>query len=151
MEVPLTLALVDALLVEAGSQTFAMPLEAVAETVKVPLTELKTLMKKKAITLRGEVISVASLSELLNIGDCLHTEQEEITVLILKLGINCLGIIVDKIQRKEEIVVKPLADYLAAIPGLGGASILGDGRSILILEPNELMGMASKDKQLEVI
>ncbi|MBW2091615.1 MAG: chemotaxis protein CheW, partial [Deltaproteobacteria bacterium] len=64
------------------------------------------------------------------------------TLLVLKVGSRRLGVIVDHIQRKEEIVVKPLADYLAAIPGLAGASILGDGRSILILEPAELMALA---------
>ncbi|WP_457574497.1 Hpt domain-containing protein [Desulfolithobacter sp.] len=143
LEVPLTLALVDALLVQAGEQTFAMPLEAVAETVKVHQSNLKTLMRKKAITLRGEVISVADLAELLGISNKFRDRGEELTLLILRLGGYRMGIIVDRIQRKEEIVVKPLADYLAAIPGLAGASILGDGRSILILEPGELIALAT--------
>ncbi|MDQ7006052.1 MAG: chemotaxis protein CheA [Acidobacteriota bacterium] len=142
LEVPLTLALVDALLVEVDGQTFAMPLDAVAETVKVRVDAVKSLMKKKAITLREEVVSVADLAELLGIQRRHDLEQEELTLLILKLGGNRLGVIVDRIQRKEEIVVKPLADYLTAIPGLAGASILGDGRSILILEPGEMMTLA---------
>ncbi len=145
LEVPLTLALVDALLVQVEDQAFAMPLEAVAETVKVRSDSLKSLMKKKAITLRGEVVSVADLSDLLGIVRTGKIEGDELTLLILKLGATRLGVIVDRIQRKEEIVVKPLADYLAAIPGLAGASILGDGRSILILEPAELMAIASGD------
>ena len=146
LEVPLTLALVEALLVQVEDQAFAMPLEAVAETVKVRSDSLKSLMKKKAITLRGEVVSVADLADLLGISRTGQIEGEELTLLILKLGGTRLGVIVDRIQRKEEIVVKPLADYLAAIPGLAGASILGDGRSILILEPAELMAIASGEE-----
>jgi len=143
LEVPLTLALVDALLVQAAEQTFAMPLEAVTETVKVQSVSLKSLIGKKAITLRGEVVSIADLADLLGITRERKSERDELTVLILKLGATKLGLIVDRILRKEEIVVKPLADYLAVIPGLAGASILGNGQSILILEPAELMALAS--------
>ncbi len=143
LEVPLTLALVDALLVQVEDQTYALPLEAVSETVKVNTESLKSLMRKKAITLRGEVVSVADLADLLGVERAQELNSEELTLLIMKVGANRLGVIVDRIQRKEEIVVKPLADYLAAIPGLAGASILGDGRSILILEPSELLSLAS--------
>jgi len=143
LEVPLTLALVDALLVQVAEQTFAMPLEAVAETVKVQNDSLKSLMRKKVITLRGEVVNIADLADLLGVTGAGKQDEDELTLLILKLGASKLGVIVDRIQRKEEIVVKPLADYLAAVPGLAGASVLGDGRSILILEPAELMALAS--------
>jgi len=142
LEVPLTLALVDALLLQVADQTFAMPLEAVAETVKVQPSGLKSLMNKKAVTLRGEVVPVAELAGLIGIDHEQKNTESELTLIILKQGGSRIGVIVDRIQRKEEIVVKPLADYLAAIPGLAGASILGDGRSILILEPAELIAMA---------
>ncbi|MBW2154873.1 MAG: Hpt domain-containing protein [Deltaproteobacteria bacterium] len=142
LEVPLTLALVDTLLLQVADQTFAMPLEAVAETVKVQHSGLKSLMNKKAITLRGEVVPVAELAGLIGITHEQKNTESELTLIILKQGGSRLGVIVDRIQRKEEILVKPLADYLAAIPGLAGASILGDGRSILILEPAELIAMA---------
>ncbi len=145
LEVPLTLALVDALLVQVAEQTYAMPLEAVAETVKIRTAELKSLMCRKAITLRGEVLSVVDLADILGVARHRQSaeEEKELTLLILKLGASRLGVIVDRIQRKEEIVVKPLADYLAAIAGLAGASILGDGRSILILDPAEIMALAA--------
>ncbi len=142
LEVPLTLALVDALLLQAADQTFAMPLEAVAETVKVRHSGLKSLMDKKAIALRGEVVPVAELAGLIGVSHEQKNAGSELTLIILKQGDSRLGLVVDRIQRREEIVVKPLADYLAAIPGLAGASILGDGRSILILEPAELIALA---------
>jgi len=142
LEVPLTLVLVDALLSQVADQTFAIPLEAIAETIKVQNSDIKLLMNKKVTTLRGEVVSVARLADLLGITHEQKNTEDEQTLIILKHGNSKLGVVIDRILRKEEIVVKPLADYLAAIPGLSGASILGDGRSILILEPAELIAMA---------
>ena len=148
LEVPLTLALIEALLVKVADQTFAMPLDSVTETVKVTQDEMQSLLRKKAILLRGEVVTVAALSDLLGIESATQiSNSEEMTLLIVKMGSTKIGVIVDSIQRKEEVLVKPLAEYLAAIPGLAGASILGDGRSILILDPAELIALAAAFKE----
>lgn len=148
LEVPLTLALIEALLVKVADQTFAMPLDSVTETVKVTQDEMQSLLRKKAILLRGEVVTVAALSDLLGIESTTQiSNAEEMTLLIVKMGSTKIGVIVDSIQRKEEVLVKPLAEYLAAIPGLAGASILGDGRSILILDPAELIALAAAFKE----
>ncbi|RLB24251.1 MAG: hypothetical protein DRG76_01955 [Deltaproteobacteria bacterium] len=147
LEVPLTLALVEAMLVGAGSDIYAIPVEAITETVKITTPEIKSLMKKKAITHRGKVIGLEFLSHLLNISQNGHKmdHDEQMPVLIVQAANDCLGIVVDKLYRKEEIVIKPLADYLAGLPGIAGASILGDGKTILILEPNELVSMATRN------
>ena len=147
LEVPLTLALIEALLVKVVDQTFAMPLDAVTETVKVTQEEMQSLLRKRAILLRGEVVTVAELSDLLGIKRKEKVDSDEMTLLIVKMGASKIGVIVDSIQRKEEVLVKPLAEYLAAIPGLAGASILGDGRSILILDPAELIALAATFKE----
>ncbi len=147
LEVPLTLALIEALLVKSSDQTFAMPLDSVTETVKVTNKEVQSLLRKRAILLRGEVVTVIELSSLLGIHRATGTIQDEMTLLIVRMGNNKIGVIVDEIQRKEEVLVKPLAEYLAAIPGLAGASILGDGRSILILDPGELIALALNYKE----
>jgi len=147
LEVPLTLALIEALLVKVADQTFAMPLDAVTETVKVTQEEMQSLLRKRAILLRGEVVTVAELSDLLGIKRKEKVNSDEMTLLIVKMGASKIGVIVDSIQRKEEVLVKPLAEYLAAIPGLAGASILGDGRSILILDPAELIALAATFKE----
>ena len=147
LEVPLTLALVEAMLVGAGSDIYAIPVEAIRETVKITTSELNSLMKKKAITHRGKVIGLEFLSHLLNISQNGHKmdHDEQMPVLIVQAANDCLGIAVDRLYRKEEIVIKPLADYLAGLPGIAGASILGDGKTILILEPNELVSMATRN------
>ncbi len=147
LEVPLTLALIEAMVVGSGDNTYAIPVEAIRETVKVSRSEIKSLMKKEAFTHRGGVIGLEMLSHLINPSGNGHgTEKgKEIPVLILEAGSDRIGIAVERLYRKEEIVIKPLPDYLAGLPGLSGASILGDGRTILILEPVELIAMATND------
>jgi len=144
LQVPLTLALIEAMLVGVGGSTYAIPVEAIRETVKVRSSEIKSLMKKMTFTHRGDVIGVEMLSRLVDTsGNGGRREKDkEILVLILQSGSECLGVGVDRLYRKEEIIVKPLADYLAGLPGIAGASILGDGETILILEPVELIAMA---------
>ncbi len=152
LELPLTLAVVETLLVGVGRETFAIPVEAVRETVKLKRSAIKSMMKRRAMTLRGEVIGLETLAEILGINgdhgltrmvDAARDEDDDIPVLILQNGNELLGVAVDKLQRQEEIVIKPLADYLADLPGLAGASILGDGRALLVLDPLELMQAAS--------
>ncbi len=147
LEVPLTLALVEAMLVGAGGNTYAIPVESIKETLKISASDVNTLMKKKAITHRGKVIGLELLSHLLNIsrnGDGVKGNGE-MPVLIIQAANETMGIAVEKLYRKEEIVIKPLADYLAGLPGIAGASILGDGQTILILEPNELISMGTEN------
>ncbi|MBW1698291.1 MAG: chemotaxis protein CheA [Deltaproteobacteria bacterium] len=147
LEVPLTLALIEAMLVGSGGNTYAIPVEAIRETVKVGSSEIRSLMKKKAFVHRGDVIGLEMLSCLINTSGNGHGPDygKEIPILILQAGNESLGVAVDRLYRKEEIVIKPLADYLAGLPGLAGASILGDGQAILILEPAELIAMATND------
>jgi len=145
LEVPLTMAVVRALLVAEGSDTYAIPIETITETVKIPAHELKPLMKKKGITLRGEIIGVEFLSKILGkANNCSYHRKasDTISILVLKSGARRLGIVVDRIYRQEKIVIKPLIDYLAVIPGLAGATILGDGSAILILDVPQIIGMA---------
>ena len=152
LELPLTLAVVETLLVGVGRETFAIPVEAVRETVKLKRSAIKSMMKRRAMTLRGEVIGLETLAEILGINgdhgltrmvDAARDEDDDIPVLILQNGNELLGVAVDKLQRQEEIVIKPLVGYLADLPGLAGASILGDGRALLVLDPLELMQAAS--------
>jgi len=146
LEAPLTLALIEAMLVGSGSNMYAIPVEAIRETLKVKASEIKSLMKKKAFVHRGDVLGLEMLSHLINPSQNVHgTEKgEDIPVLILEAGSERIGIAVERLYRKEEIVIKPLPDYLAGVPGLSGASIMGDGKAILILEPAELIAMATR-------
>src|ERR1017187_4117078 len=137
LEVPLTLAILDVLLVGVESTTYAIPLQAVTEVVEGGVRRLQSVVGRKAITLRGEVVPVEMLSNLLNLHGRDHVPQElaNFSILVMQVGKHRYGIGVDALYKRQEIVIKPLADYLSGLSGIAGATILGDGRPVLILDP----------------
>jgi len=148
IKLPLTLAIIDALLMRAGGQVFALPGTAVEETLLVPRETLAHLTRRKAINLRGEVLGIARLRELLHFKDApggLADTADELPVVVVSTGGRRMGIIVDAFLRRQEMVIKPLAPYLASLPGISGASILGDGGVVLILDPAELLMLAIEE------
>jgi two-component system chemotaxis sensor kinase CheA len=148
IKLPLTLAIIDALLMRVGGQVFALPGTSVEETLLVPRETLAHLTRRKAINLRGEVLGVTRLRELLHFKDAddLQAQQDdELPVVVVATGGRRMGIIVDAFLRRQEMVIKPLAPYLASLPGISGASILGDGGVVLILDPAELLMLAIEE------
>ncbi|MDT8447020.1 MAG: chemotaxis protein CheA [bacterium] len=140
---PLTLAVIDALLVVEQGQMFAIPLEAVKESIEIRESELHQLKQKEAINLRGEIIGVSRLSKLLELPEKEFEEDRVVSVVFVQVGTKLMGVIVDDLYNQQEIVVKPLQQYLTRIPGISGSTILGSGDIILILEPTELVDLAS--------
>lgn len=146
LRLPLTLAIIDALLMRAGGQVFALPGTAVEETLLVPPETISHLTRRKAINLRGEVLGVTRLRELLQFRETDEDlEGEELPVVVLSAGGRRMGLIVDAFMRRQEMVIKPLASYLASLPGISGASVMGDGGVVLILDPAELLALAVQE------
>jgi two-component system chemotaxis sensor kinase CheA len=147
IRLPLTLAIIDALLVKSGGQVFALPGTAVEETLIVPADRVSHLTRRLAIDLRGEVLGVARLRTLLRSeqGDLASEETDGLSVVVVSSAGRRMGIIVDTFVRRQEIVIKPLAPYLASLPGISGASIMGDGGVVLILDPAELLQLAVQE------
>ena len=147
IKLPLTLAIIDALLVRSGGQVFALPGTAVEETLIVPPESVSHLTSRQAINLRGEVLGVCRLKHLLksaapvNVAD----EVDGLSVVVVSSAGRRMGIIVDGFVRRQEVVIKPLAPYLASLPGISGASIMGDGGVVLILDPAELLQLAVQE------
>jgi two-component system chemotaxis sensor kinase CheA len=147
IKLPLTLAIIDALLVKSGNQVFALPGTSVEETLIVPPETISHLTSRQAINLRGEVLGVCRLKQLLksaapgNEAD----EADGLSVVVVSAGGRRMGIIVDSFVRRQEVVIKPLAPYLASLPGISGASIMGDGGVVLILDPAELLQLAVQE------
>jgi len=140
---PLTLAIIDALLIIEGGQMYAVPLEAVKESIEIRESELHQLKQKEAINLRGEIIGVSRLARLLNLEEKEPDPDRVVSVVFVQVGAKVMGIVVDDLYNQQEIVVKPLQQYLTQIPGISGSTILGSGDIILILEPSELVDLAS--------
>lgn len=147
IRLPLTLAIIDALLVKSGKQVFAFPGTAVEETLIVPPETISHLTSRQAINLRGEVLGVCRLSHLLksNAPVDAGADKDGLSVVVVTAAGRRMGIIVDAFVRRQEVVIKPLAPYLAALPGISGASIMGDGGVVLILDPAELLHLAVQE------
>ena len=157
LKLPLTLAVIETLIVEANARQYAIPLDAIKETVQTSKSKIKKLKERSALEIRGEILGITPLSELLELETTeLHLsaddeekeiteklEDEKIAIIVLSVNNKEIGILVDQLYSQQEIVVKPLEEYLANIPGLKGSTIMGDGQIVLILEPNELMGLAT--------
>ncbi len=143
LSLPLTLAIIDALTVNVSGQIFAIPLDAVSETTKIETKRLADIMGKKAVTLRGEVLGLMALSDLLNIPRSSEEMPEMLSVVILLDGEKRLGLVVDRMLERQEIVIKPLGTHLADIKGISGSTIMGDGSVLLILDPHEIYTMST--------
>ena len=144
LRLPLTLAIIDALLVRSGNQVFAFPGTSVEETLMVSPGTVSHLTSRKAINLRGEVLGVSRLSQLLKSRVSVDetAAQDDLSIVVVNAAGRRVGIIVDSFVRRQEVVIKPLAPYLATLPGISGASIMGDGGVVLILDPAELLHLA---------
>ncbi len=136
LALPLTLAIIDALLVQVSGQIYAIPIDAVSETTKIETRRLTDIKGRKAVTLRGEVLGLINLSEILNVvPEAIHTE--ELPIVVINDNGKRLGLVVDKLIERQEIVIKPLGTYLNDVHGFSGATIMGDGSVILIIDPHE--------------
>ena len=137
VRLPLTLAIVLALLVKVGTEVYAMPLENVEETILVKKENTRTLNGMPATILRGEVLSLWGLATSLGTPrDSL--DRDEYPVVVVKTGKNRVGYIVDELIGQQEIVIKSLGKFLLKIKGIAGATILGDGNVALILDMGSL-------------
>ncbi|MCG8531693.1 MAG: Hpt domain-containing protein [Desulfovibrionales bacterium] len=141
LTLPLTLAIIDALMVNVAGEEFAIPLDAVSETTKIEASRLTDVNGRKAVTLRGEVLGLVYMSDLLDLPR--SEETDVLSVVVIHDNDRRLGIVVDKLHERQEIVIKPLGEYLGDLKGISGATIMGDGSVILILDPHEIYLMAT--------
>ncbi len=142
LSLPLTLAIIDALMVNVSGQMYAIPLDAVSETTKIEAHRLTDVKGRKAVTLRGEVLGVVEMAEMLGLP---RTDPlpDVLSVVVIHDNDRRLGLVVDRLLERQEIVIKPLGAYLGDLKGISGATIMGDGSVILILDPHEIYLMAT--------
>jgi len=131
IELPLTLAIVDALIVSAGGQTFAMPQPSVREVIEVKPSEVTVLERNELVAHRGSVLPVVRLARLFGLPE---EDAQSFNLLIVGSGLNAVGIAVGRVHGLREIVVRAIADPLVRVPGIAGATELGDGQVVLILD-----------------
>ncbi len=145
LKIPLTLAIIQALLVGAQEEYFAIPLSSVLETVRVPAEEIYSIEGKDVLRLREEILPLVRLSDVFGIEEVFDS-GENLYIVVIALAESKLGVIVDTLVGQEEIVIKSLGDYLQGIKGIAGATIRGDGRVTLIVDVGALMELAKETK-----
>ncbi|MCL4510562.1 MAG: chemotaxis protein CheA [Bacteroidetes bacterium] len=143
LKLPLTLAIIQGLLVGVGSETFAVPLSSVLEVVHTPKNEVSTVHGREVIRLRETVLPLVDISEILDVPGRDEASRSFYTV-VVGVANHKFGIVVDRLVGQKEIVIKPLGAYLKNIPGIAGSTILGDGRVIMILDAGELLRLVQK-------
>lgn len=138
IRLPLTLAIIQALLVEVGVEIYAVPLSSVLETLLVNRSDIKTIGGLPIVQLRGNTLPLISLQEKFEL-PAPEIPSEEVFVVVVGFGDKALGLIVDELRGQQEVVIKSLGDFLNNLPGIAGATILGDGKVTLILDIGSLL------------
>jgi two-component system, chemotaxis family, sensor kinase CheA len=138
IKLPLTLAIIQALLVRIGKDILSIPLASVLEVRRIQDDEIETINGKEVIRLRNSVLPLTRVEYIVKPSDDKKRAQW-MYVVVLALGEERLGIVVDSLLGQKEVVIKSLGNYLGTIPGIAGSTILGDGRVIMIVDVGELM------------
>lgn len=138
IRLPLTLAIVQALMVIIGDEKYALPLGSIQTVEDIHISEIKTISGKEVISLRGNVVPIVRLGDVLK---CQRpeTEPQELTVVIVKKGDRLAGMVVDELLGQQEIVIKSIGKYIKNHKIISGATILGNGEVALILDVNSLI------------
>ena len=138
IRLPLTLAIIQALMVEVGGEQYAIPLGSIQTIEDVEPAEIKYVQAKEVINLRGTVIPLIRLNEVLD-NESTKKPDENLLVIIVKKGDKLAGLVVDELMGQQEIVIKSLGNYINKNKIISGATILGDGEIALILDTNALL------------
>lgn len=160
VKLPLTLAILPSLMVDINGDVLAMPMESVVETIAIGRRAVTTMHGKKVADIRGRVVSLVNLDETFDWhnasgrdiaggqaggGESCPTEADKLTIVVVGEEGQELGLVVDRVIGKEDIVIKSMADNYRNVAGIAGASILGDGRVSLILDIVALIEMATEN------
>ncbi|MUU54389.1 hybrid sensor histidine kinase/response regulator [Helicobacter pylori] len=145
LKIPLTLAIIQALLVGVQEEYYAIPLSSVLETVRISQDEIYTVDGKSVLRLRDEVLSLVRLSDIFKV-DAILESNSDVYVVIIGLADQKIGVIVDYLIGQEEVVIKSLGYYLKNTRGIAGATVRGDGKITLIVDVGAMMEMAKSIK-----
>ncbi len=138
IRLPLTLAIIQTLMVVVGGEKYAISLGSIETIETIPEKDIKYVENKEVINLRGNVLPLIRLNQLIDV-ESQSPEDGNLTVVIVKKGDKMAGIVVDELRGQQEIVIKSLGKYIKQVKFISGATILGDGEVALILDTNALL------------
>ena len=139
LKLPLTLAIIQSLLVEVESEVYSIPLSSVIETLRVSGQEFHMVGGQEVLKLRDSVLPLLRLQRIFNCAER-YADRDTYYVVIVGVGEKRIGLVVTRLLGQQEVAIKSLGKFLANLPGIGGSTIMGDGRVALIVDP---MGLIS--------
>ena len=145
---PITLVIIKALIVRVGTETFAIPLNSVSESLMISSKEIKTIERAEVVQLRDHTLSLVRLKDFFSLGEG-ESPDDRLYVIVVGLAEKRIGLVVDAIEGQHEIVIKSLGGLLKEVPGISGATELGNRKTILVLDVASLIDEAitGKDKK----
>jgi two-component system chemotaxis sensor kinase CheA len=140
INLPLTIAIIQALMVAIGNEVYAVPLQSVVETVKITESDIRTLSGAEVLNLRNQVLPLLRLRDEFKIpGEANEYTGKNRYVVVVQLGSRSVGLVVEALPYQEEVVIKSMGPILSGIRGMAGATITGDGKVVLILDVGEIL------------
>lgn len=140
LSLPLSMAVTNVMIVESDDQAFGVPMDMVVETVRVPRSAIRTIKKHQTTVLRGRIVPLLALNDMLAINAQPRTNEEgELAMLVVRINEEHVGILVDDFRETVDIILKPMAGILGGLGGYSGSALLGDGSVLMVLNPRELM------------
>lgn len=136
IRIPLTLAIIQALLIKLKDEIYAIPLSSIAEITNINKNSIRDVQGQEIILYRDKTLPIVRLNKLLEIDE--NNQKDDLTIVIVRKGDKEAGLIIDELIGQQEIVIKPLGKFLSSTKYLAGATILGNGRISLILDVNSL-------------
>jgi len=138
IRLPLTLAIIQALMVNLGDEKYALPLNNIKEITTIQSNSISKVQDQEVVLYRNSTLPILRLPEILQVPNIDQDDKEELTVVVVRKGMQEAGVVVDSLIGQQEIVIKSLGKYLGGIHSVAGATILGNGSVALIVDPNQL-------------
>jgi two-component system chemotaxis sensor kinase CheA len=140
LSLPLSMAVTNVMTIASNDQMFGVPMDLVVETVRVPSNAVRLIKQRQAIALRGRIVPLLSLNALLGLASPpLTNEDDELAVLVVRLGEENVGLLVDEFHGTADIILKPLMGLLSSLRAYSGSALMGDGSVLMVLNLKEIL------------
>jgi two-component system chemotaxis sensor kinase CheA len=140
LSLPLSMAVTSVMTVASDGQMFGVPMDMVVETVRVPMASVRTIKQRQATVLRGQVVPLLSLNTLLSLAaPPLCNDSDELAVLVVRIGDENVGLLVDQFHGTADIILKPLGGVLGRLKCYSGSALMGDGSVLMVLNLKEML------------
>jgi two-component system chemotaxis sensor kinase CheA len=134
------MAVTNVMIVESVGQSFGIPMDSVVETVRVPRNAIHTIKNNQAAVLRGRIVPLKSINTLLDIdAPPKANAEDELAILVVRLGDEVVGLLVDDFHETVDIILKPMTGMLAGLSAYSGSALMGDGSVLMVLNIKEIL------------